>query len=266
MYCSQCGSQLNSEAKFCHNCGSKLIEIVSNDSNSELEEHSENIQDDSIEFEESDSVALEQTSDQELIEETEYVETELLDESSSFLGGKLHPWRRFFARTLDVFVIGTLAFLFVSYIIGFMFADYVESFIGIFENPILVSMFIYIIWIQIEAIFISKLGTTPAKWLFGIKVLNKNREKLSYSNSIKRAAMVWAQGEAFGIPFLLIFTRLYAYSRLTKTGTTSWDEAANSVVIHKKWGILRTIIVIIVVFIVLVILSVLNSAGNTYGY
>ena len=45
----------------------------------------------------------------------------------------------------------------------------------------------------------------------------------------------------------------------TKTGTTSWDEAVNSVVTHKKWGFFRTVSCVTIVFVVGVIIGILNQ-------
>src|SRR3546814_12019146 len=53
---------------------------------------------------------------------------------------------------------------------------------------------------------------------------------------------IFVQGVGFGIPFVALFTQLFAYRRLTKTGTTLWDTSAGAVVLHKKWGVVRALV------------------------
>jgi len=181
------------------------------------------------------------------------------DESNNLLDASPHPWRRLFARTADFFFGGYLMLIPISYAVGFFFPYRINDYVELFENPLIISFASYLIWIPLEALFISLTGTTPGKWVFGIKVLSKKLDKLSYSNALKRAFRVFYQGEGFSIPLITLFTRIYAYKRLKETGTTLWDTAVNSMVTYKKWGIIRILAAIFVYLIMLVILTILNS-------
>jgi len=66
----------------------------------------------------------------------------------------------------------------------------------------------------------------------------------------------------FGIPFVALFTQLFAYRRLTKTGTTLWDTSTSAEVLHRKWGVFRALMCTAAVFAVLILMSALNAAGN----
>ncbi|MBT9137222.1 MAG: hypothetical protein DDT34_02310 [Firmicutes bacterium] len=190
-----------------------------------------------------------------------------IDQRKSLLGGQHHPWRRFFARTVDVSTIGLLLFFLVAFTVDATMPAKAEGFAKALENPIIAVFLFYLVWIPAEAAFLALLGTTPAKWLFGIRVVHSNGESLSFSEALNRSFLVWVQGVGLGIPFVTLFTQLFAYRRLTKTGTTLWDTSTGAVVTHhQQWGVLRAIMCVAVVFAVLVLMGVMgvliNLAGN----
>jgi uncharacterized RDD family membrane protein YckC len=185
-----------------------------------------------------------------------------VDQSKSFLGGQHHPWRRFFARTVDISTVGLLFFLLLAFSVGSTMPSRAEGFAKAIENPIIASFLLYLVWLPVEAVFLSLFGTTPAKWLFGIRVVHTGGELLSFSEALNRSFLVWVQGVGLGIPFVALFTQLFAYRRLTRTGTTLWDTSAGAVMTHQRWGALRALVCTVVVFSVLILLSVLNAVGN----
>lgn len=181
------------------------------------------------------------------------------EQSKQFLGGAHHPWRRFFARTVDLLSIALLTPFFLLFFITSLFPDWSASLLKIFSNPIFGGVLLYIFWMPIEAAFLTFWGATPSKWIFGIRVARKTGEKLSYSDALKRTLSVWIQGDGFGIPFVSLFTRFFAYRHLTKTGTTVWDDNVKSVVSHKKWGIMRGLACFTSVLAVLMIMVLLKN-------
>ena len=123
------------------------------------------------------------------------------------------------------------------------------------ENPIIASVVLYLIWLPAEALLLSLFGTTPAKWLFGIRVAHPGGDLLNFSEALNRSFLVFIQGVGLGIPFVALFTQLFAYRLLTKTGTTLWDTSAGAVVLHKKWGVVRALVCTAAVFAVLILMS-----------
>lgn len=183
----------------------------------------------------------------------------LEDQSKKFLGGAYHPWRRFWARSVDLIFLG-LGLLFVfSIVFGALFPQDAEKYVKVLKNPIFAGIIIYILWIPVEAAFLSLTGTTPTKWLFGIRVLKKTGAKLSYSEALRRTLLVFIQGEGFGIPIATLFTRLFSYRRLTTTGTTRWDTSIGSSVTHTEWGVIRGFACFICVVAALLFVIVLRS-------
>lgn len=161
-----------------------------------------------------------------------------IDQSKRFLGGQHHPWRRFFARTVDVSTIGLLLILLVAFAAGATMPTKAEGFAKALENPIIAGFLLYLFWLPVEVAFLSLFGTTPAKWLFRIRVVHPDGELLSFSEAVNRTLLVWVRGVGIGIPFVALFTQLFAYFRLTRTGATLWDTSTNVVVIHQQWGVL----------------------------
>jgi uncharacterized RDD family membrane protein YckC len=185
-----------------------------------------------------------------------------VDQSKSFLGGQHHPWRRLFARTVDTCTVGFLLFFLLVFAIGATMPTQAAGFAKAIENPIIAGVVLYLIWLPAETVFLSLFGTTPAKWLFGIRVAHPGGDLLSFSEALNRSFLVFVQGVGLGIPFVALFTQLFAYRRLAKTGTTLWDTSASAVVLHKKWGVFRAIVCTTAVFGVLILISALNAAGN----
>jgi uncharacterized RDD family membrane protein YckC len=185
-----------------------------------------------------------------------------VDQSKSVLGGQHHPWRRLFARTVDICTAGFLLFLLLIFALSATMPEQAAGFAKAIENPIIASVVLYLVWLPAESLFLSLFGTTPAKWLFGIRVTHTGGDLLSFSEALNRSFLVFVQGVGLGIPFVALFTQIFAYRRLTKTGTTLWDTSANAVVLHKEWGVLRAFVCTAAVFSVLILMSILNAVGN----
>lgn len=185
-----------------------------------------------------------------------------VDQSKTFLGGQHHPWRRLFARTVDICTAGFALFLLLIFAFSATMPEQAAGFAKAIENPIIASVVLYVIWLPAEALLLSLFGTTPAKWLFGIRVAHPGDKLLSFAVALNRSFLVFVQGVGFGIPFVALFTQLFAYRRLTKTGTTLWDTSTSAVVLHRKWGVFRAIACTAAVFAVLILMSALNAAGK----
>ena len=185
-----------------------------------------------------------------------------VDQCKTFLGGEHHPWRRLFARTVDICTAGFVLFLLLIIAFSATMPEQAAGFVKAVENPIVGSLVLYLIWLPAEAVLLSLFGTTPAKWMFGIKVAHPGGGLLSFSESLNRSFLVFVQGVGLGIPFVALFTQLFAYRRLTKTGTTLWDTSTSAAVLHKKWRVFRALACTAAVFAVLILISALNAAGK----
>ena len=174
---------------------------------------------------------------------------------------KNHPFRRFFARTIDILLIGLLMFMLFSYVIGLTFPGFIDSYMKFLENPIGVGIAMYLLWIPTEALFLHFIVTTPAKCLFGFYVKSNLGENISFKQSLKRAFQVFVYGEGFGIPIITLFTRLNSYRRLVKKGRTSWDSNVESFIFYEKWSAIKIVASVLAVLATLFLINYMNSVS-----
>lgn len=171
-----------------------------------------------------------------------------VDESTRFLslGGRHHPWRRFFARFVD-FTLGYALFCLLAFLLISVSPEQMAWLLhAVFGNLLALLLLLCLLWLLTEAVLLSVTGTTPGKSFFGIEILRSDGHYLSFKSAFKRTLMVCIQAYAFGIPIANLFTLLFAYRRLTRTGSASWDRSVDSIVAHTSWGPARSIICILI--------------------
>jgi uncharacterized RDD family membrane protein YckC len=83
---------------------------------------------------------------------------------------------------------------------------------------------VYVPWFGMEAYLLHRFGTTPGKWLLGIKVVNKDGTLMSLSASMIRALRVMFTGVGFGWGLLAIFCQALSLITARRLGTTFWDH------------------------------------------
>ncbi|KRE44297.1 RDD family protein [Paenibacillus sp. Soil724D2] len=150
----------------------------------------------------------------------------------------VRPWLRLWARYLDTLlcvcliqVLDSLSMPFVTQVMDW-----------IMYGPLLVpgteeyvmAMIILLGWIPLESLLLSKVGTTPGKFIFGVKVRNPDGSKLSLRQACKRSFLVWWRGEAAGVPIIYLITYACGYQTLKKKlRQTTWDREMKVVVSHR---------------------------------
>lgn len=128
------------------------------------------------------------------------------------------PWRRFFARSLDLGLLATLlnlcSFLF--------FSNEGKQFLFRMD-----ASGIYLCWLflfLLEPLFLSKWGKTPGKWLFGLSVHQKDGSLLTRSQAFERLVKIFYVGEGYAIPFYSLYRNYKCYEIYTEEGTLPWDN------------------------------------------
>ena len=104
----------------------------------------------------------------------------------------------------------------------------------VFRHPILL-LGPPALWIPLEAFLLSRWGTTPGKWLLGMSVADALGTPLAFTAALKRSALVLLTGNGLGLPFMLLLPMLQAamsWVLYRRSGTTLWDRAASSQVLH----------------------------------
>lgn len=105
------------------------------------------------------------------------------------------------------------------------------------------------LFVPIEALLLTMLGTTPGKALFGIVVKNEKGKNLSYFQALKRSFLCLVSC-GFNLPVIqLVFLIIQKY-KLEKNAQASWDKLAKSAVLYRKKRSLRLIFssVFIIIF------------------
>jgi len=196
---------------------------------------------------------------------TEYTQTSNKKhryKESKFKKEQYHPWRRFLARNIDLFTSGLATYFLVLIIINSFSPEIAAQLSRFVDNEIIAGFVICILWIPIEAVFLCTIGTTPAKWVFGIFIKKIDGSNLLFSEAIYRAFLVLWKGEWLGIPFFKLIPNYLSYHTLSFSGKTSWDTEVGAIVTHKKWGVLRGISAVLITFLTILTFSILNKAND----
>ena len=129
-----------------------------------------------------------------------------------------HPFRRFAARILDttlMTLIGgailRLGFR-VNVGISLKMVAYCEIIFWLFE-------------MMIEPLLLTTFGTTPGKFIMGIKIRDmKTKNKLDLKQGYIRALKLAWQGFGFMIPIYTVFKRAMSFLRCRMDDTMPWDN------------------------------------------
>lgn len=154
---------------------------------------------------------------------------------------KVRPFIRFFARNIDYAIF--------SIIIAVIWRAFLSKPISI--GDIAFNLLILFLWVFIEPICLSILGTTFGKSLLKVKIRTVEGKKLPFFNALKRSGLVWLRALGVGIPIISLFAMFVAGKKLIHNGISSWDKDCNSIVIHQKIGIIRSVIAIVYIFFVI---------------
>jgi len=163
----------------------------------------------------------------------------------------LYAWSRWLARSLDI----SLALLALLAATGTDMSRLDPQQLSPFMNVAAVAL-----WVPIDALLLSLLGTTPGKALFGIRVSTGDGARPSFGTAFARALRVSVQGMALGIPLVILAAEALSYARLTRTGVTPWDEALALRVEHTRLGPVRSLLVILL--LVGMIAALVVAAGG----
>jgi len=105
-------------------------------------------------------------------------------------------------------------------------------------------------WIPIEAVLISRFGTTPGKSLVGIHVTREDGSRLSLPDSFSRAVSAWAVGCVLMIPLASIVGFVIQYRRLRRGEDSWWDARGGYVVNHTPLSRTRRVVLFLIVLTV----------------
>lgn len=136
-----------------------------------------------------------------------------------------HPVKRFLARMLDGLIYNVVIQFIVIVILRirpYNFFDFLMTYGSQF------------IRVPINAALLHMFGTTPGKWIMGIRVENADGGHLTFHNAIYREWAVLRYGLGWGIPFWEIYRLYKSYQYYRDIGEPEWDE--DNEYIHRSVG------------------------------
>jgi hypothetical protein len=91
-------------------------------------------------------------------------------------------------------------------------------------HPLLESMAAGVVWIPLEAFFLSKWGTSPGKWILRTSVDPLEGPRAQWWKAMDRSFTVFTFGLGCFLPFVSWVAGMKSYWDLHETGTTYWDR------------------------------------------
>ena len=131
-----------------------------------------------------------------------------------------HPWRRYFARGIDLALVG-LPVSFVQYVL--LHRNYTT--VSRWED-IVCALIGWGLLLLLEPLLLARFGMTAGKWCMGITVTRPDGERLSYSEALNRTALVWFYGAGLGLPLVELVCSYLSYRRYTWGEELAWEEGS----------------------------------------
>ncbi|NIN70415.1 MAG: DUF4339 domain-containing protein [Gemmatimonadetes bacterium] len=151
---------------------------------------------------------------------------------ASLVAREPHPWRRWFARIVDM----TIAAFVLGIVVGIVAPE-----ATIFDNSLGTSILVLLVWMVAEPFVLTHFENTPGKALLNIRLKTVEGRSLRLDQAFQRSARVWFFGLGAGVPIVSLVTMVSAYNKLTKEGITSWDRVGNFSVTHGPIGVGRMV-------------------------
>ena len=131
-----------------------------------------------------------------------------------------HPWRRYFARGIDLALVG-LPVSFVQYVL--LHRNYTT--VSRWED-IVCALIGWGLLLLLEPLLLARFGTTAGKWCMGITVTRPDGERLGYSEALNRTALVWFYGAGLGLPLVELVCSYLSYRRYTRGEELAWESGS----------------------------------------
>lgn len=166
------------------------------------------------------------------------------------------PWRRFFARSVDMWVIVvpmSIAAVYVGSTASAQFSSWIQQPV----SQVLFGWLLTPLILLIEALIYALFGTTPGKTLLGVVIGTTNRQPLSAKQYLQRLIGVYWYGYATGIPIISLFTLARQRSHLKSGRQATYDEGKYQAKAHKL-SVARALLasaIVIIMFLVNVALQ-----------
>ena len=139
------------------------------------------------------------------------------------------PWQRFFARLLDAQIYRSLWVLILP-ALGFNMLKSSRGGVLFLELLTLGTMFL------LEPLLLSRFGTTPGKWLFGLRVTSPDGRRLTYAEGRERTAYLFWYGIRLNLPFFRLYRLYVSYTDEQQEKELPWEDRSEQTIRdHAGW-------------------------------
>lgn len=156
-------------------------------------------------------------------------------------GDALHelatPWRRYWARSLDI----TLSTCLVAMLIGMVRPSLLSQLSAGAGERWVILLILFPLALAMDALTHWALGNTPGKAIAGIKVLAEGgRRPLGAAAYLGRNFGVYVFGLGLGVPFVSLITLILSYRRAAAAEPSRWDRRWSARAYARSSAELRT--------------------------
>ena len=130
------------------------------------------------------------------------------------------PFRRYFARTLDLWIDTTVVYVFLMVVCN----------VRVMDQGALVTLALpVLLMVILEPLLLSRTGTTLGKWILGISVTDLSGERMDYWEALTRTCSALWKGAGFYIPVYSLVRLWKMYSVAAENRELPWEEESRIV-------------------------------------
>lgn len=151
---------------------------------------------------------------------------------------EFHPIRRYIARMLDYGLLQGIVHFVLVLFFGWRTTN---TYFGVMRNFVTI-----VLTVPIQALFLRYWGTTPGKWVMGIRVRPCVGDHLSYEEAFGREFQALVLGCGLYLPIISIIAMLYQLYTGLKKGQEylPWDEDTEVCYDHfSGWVLIKLVLV-----------------------
>ncbi len=166
-----------------------------------------------------------------------------------------HPWRRYFARMLDLSIYGIIVDAVRGYLFGVNLSA--QSNLGTIVSAWLALAVMF----AIEPLLLARFGTTLGKAMFGLRIQSVQGRNLTYGEALSRVGSMFWRGMGCDIPLYNFYRQYKCYQSCERGEVLPWDDdIAYTIADTRTW---RTV-AFIGAHLVLILLSLALMQGQLY--
>ncbi len=140
-----------------------------------------------------------------------------------------HPWRRYFARMLDISIYSTAW----AAVLALCFHINLASRSGILDY--LDIMIAALLMLFLEPLLLRLFGTTPGKWIFGLYLEDETGRRPDYGAGFFRTWGVIGSGLGYYIPIYNLVRLWKSYKRCRDNEPEPWEDELVYSIRDTKW-------------------------------